>query len=179
MVEHLHPNIDGYFIMADAIYDGLMAADILGTPGRAVDAGLARQEMPVTAIDRLAGDYRVARLKLDWPFKAIKEPYQPPPPADDIEQGWLRGVRRVAVTAGASAPELLVQQVVARLEQLAPDGAQIPATQARPTATQDPLEESTPTRSSRFLVPGGPNSEYGINQTDDYEIPAILRKQMD
>jgi Flp pilus assembly protein TadD len=94
MVEHLHPNIDGYFIMADAIYDGLMAADVLGTPGRAVDAGLARQEMPVTAIDRLAGDYRVARLKLDWPFKPVKEPYQPPPPTDDIEQiaqAWFSG----------------------------------------------------------------------------------------
>jgi len=59
-----------------------------------------------------------------------------------------------------------------------PDGAQLPATQARSMADSQ-LEESTPTRTSRFLVPGGPNSEYGINQTDDYEIPAILRKQMD
>jgi cell division protein FtsZ len=39
--------------------------------------------------------------------------------------------------------------------------------------------EDRPARSSRFFVPGGPNSEYGINQTDDYEIPAILRKQID
>ena len=59
-----------------------------------------------------------------------------------------------------------------------PDGAQLPATQARPSA-ETQFEESTPARASRFLVPGGPNSEYGINQTDDYEIPAILRKQMD
>ncbi len=94
MVEHLHPNVDGYFVMADAIYDGLMAADILVTPGRTVDAGLAREEMPVTAIDRLAGDYRVARLKLDWPFKPLKEPFEPPPPTDDIEriaQDWFSG----------------------------------------------------------------------------------------
>jgi hypothetical protein len=40
-------------------------------------------------------------------------------------------------------------------------------------------EEPKAARASRFFVPGGPNSEYGINQTDDYEIPAILRKQMD
>jgi len=59
------------------------------------------------------------------------------------------------------------------------DNAQLPATQARATATQESFEESAPSRASRFLVPGGPNSEYGINQTDDYEIPAILRKQMD
>ena len=59
-----------------------------------------------------------------------------------------------------------------------PEGAQLPATQARPSV-ETQFEESTPARASRFLVPGGPNSEYGINQTDDYEIPAILRKQMD
>jgi len=60
----------------------------------------------------------------------------------------------------------------------APDGAQLPVTQARPVVDRQ-FEESTSARASRFLVPGGPNSEYGINQTDDYEIPAILRKQMD
>jgi cell division protein FtsZ len=59
-----------------------------------------------------------------------------------------------------------------------PEGAQLPATKATPRPEVQ-VEESTPTRASRFLVPGGPNSEYGINQTDDYEIPAILRKQMD
>jgi cell division protein FtsZ len=59
-----------------------------------------------------------------------------------------------------------------------PDGVQLPASEARP-AVDGPFEEATPARTSRFLVPGGPNSEYGINQTDDYEIPAILRKQMD
>lgn len=33
----------------------------------------------------------------------------------DIEGAWLEGARSVAVTAGASAPEVLVQRVVARL----------------------------------------------------------------
>ena len=36
--------------------------------------------------------------------------------ADDIQQSWLDGMERVAVTAGASAPEVLVQQVVAKLQ---------------------------------------------------------------
>ena len=39
--------------------------------------------------------------------------------AADIDPAWLHGVRCVAVTAGASAPEVLVQQVVARLRELA------------------------------------------------------------
>jgi len=50
----------------------------------------------------------------------------------------------------------------------------------RPTAVPEPKRPEEPTaRVSRFFVPGGPNTEYGINQTDDFEIPAILRKQMD
>ncbi|MDP4529750.1 4-hydroxy-3-methylbut-2-enyl diphosphate reductase [Alkalimonas delamerensis] len=36
--------------------------------------------------------------------------------AEDIQKSWLDGIERVAVTAGASAPEVLVQQVVAKLQ---------------------------------------------------------------
>jgi 4-hydroxy-3-methylbut-2-en-1-yl diphosphate reductase len=37
--------------------------------------------------------------------------------ASDIQQSWLDGVNAVGVTAGASAPEVLVQQVVKQLQQ--------------------------------------------------------------
>jgi len=37
--------------------------------------------------------------------------------ANDIQQAWLEGVNAVGVTAGASAPEVLVQQVVKQLQQ--------------------------------------------------------------
>ena len=36
--------------------------------------------------------------------------------ADELRQEWLAGKRRVGVTAGASAPEVLVQEVIARLQ---------------------------------------------------------------
>ncbi|MBV2129445.1 4-hydroxy-3-methylbut-2-enyl diphosphate reductase [Arsukibacterium indicum] len=36
--------------------------------------------------------------------------------ANDIQQSWLENVNAVGVTAGASAPEVLVQQVVAQLQ---------------------------------------------------------------
>ncbi len=45
--------------------------------------------------------------------------------ADDIDPAWLAGADCVAVTAGASAPEVLVEQVVERLRELAPDGAAV------------------------------------------------------
>ncbi|HNQ05078.1 MAG TPA: 4-hydroxy-3-methylbut-2-enyl diphosphate reductase [Thiobacillaceae bacterium] len=38
--------------------------------------------------------------------------------AEQIDPGWLAGKTRVGITAGASAPEVLVQAVVARLEAL-------------------------------------------------------------
>jgi len=46
---------------------------------------------------------------------------------DDIDPAWLRGKRQVGVTAGASAPELLVQQVIEGLQKL---GAEAPTEMA-------------------------------------------------
>jgi 4-hydroxy-3-methylbut-2-enyl diphosphate reductase len=45
--------------------------------------------------------------------------------ADEIDPTWLEGVGRVGIMAAASAPEILVGQVVERLEALAPDGARV------------------------------------------------------
>jgi 4-hydroxy-3-methylbut-2-en-1-yl diphosphate reductase len=36
--------------------------------------------------------------------------------ADDIQRNWLAGIEKVGVTAGASAPEVLVQEVIERLK---------------------------------------------------------------
>jgi 4-hydroxy-3-methylbut-2-enyl diphosphate reductase len=41
--------------------------------------------------------------------------------ADDIQAAWLKGTTQVGVTAGASSPEFLVQQVIQRLEELLGD----------------------------------------------------------
>lgn len=38
--------------------------------------------------------------------------------ADNIDPAWLEGAPRIGVTAGASAPEVLVDEVIARLHQL-------------------------------------------------------------
>ena len=39
----------------------------------------------------------------------------------EIEAGWLRGARRIGVTAGASTPDRVIQEVVRRLEALRAD----------------------------------------------------------
>jgi 4-hydroxy-3-methylbut-2-enyl diphosphate reductase len=38
--------------------------------------------------------------------------------AEDLQAEWLEGRRRVGLTAGASAPDILVQQVIARLREM-------------------------------------------------------------
>ena len=43
--------------------------------------------------------------------------------ADDIEPHWLQGKQAIGITAGASAPEVLVQGVIRRLQEL---GAEMP-----------------------------------------------------
>ncbi|OUS29933.1 4-hydroxy-3-methylbut-2-enyl diphosphate reductase [Gammaproteobacteria bacterium 45_16_T64] len=44
--------------------------------------------------------------------------------AEELQQQWIKDTKTVGVTAGASAPELLVQQVVARLQEW---GCNVPA----------------------------------------------------
>jgi 4-hydroxy-3-methylbut-2-enyl diphosphate reductase len=47
--------------------------------------------------------------------------------ASDIDPSWIEGARCVGVTAGASAPEILVLQVVDRLKELAADPVEVDA----------------------------------------------------
>ncbi len=37
--------------------------------------------------------------------------------AEDMQRGWFDGVRRIGITAGASAPEVLVRGVIAQLRE--------------------------------------------------------------
>ncbi|HAI06890.1 MAG TPA: 4-hydroxy-3-methylbut-2-enyl diphosphate reductase [Pantoea sp.] len=43
--------------------------------------------------------------------------------ADDIQEEWVKGVECIGVTAGASAPDILVQQVIQRLREMGGEAA--------------------------------------------------------
>jgi tetratricopeptide (TPR) repeat protein len=68
MLEHVHPTLDGYFLMADAFYDAIVDSGLIGAPTLTVDDRTARSEVPVSALDRSFGDYKLARIISDWPF---------------------------------------------------------------------------------------------------------------
>ena len=63
--------------------------------------------------------------------------------ADEIDPAWVAGKQRVGVTAGASAPELLVEQVISRLKALG----------ARGVRELDGIDESIVFPMPRGLVP--------------------------
>jgi tetratricopeptide (TPR) repeat protein len=90
MLEHVHPNVEGYFRLATAFFPALSSH--IGVPDVVIDDALARREIPVTEVDRLAGEYRVNVLKNDWPFVAQRRDWVPPAPANPIEvlaQAWF------------------------------------------------------------------------------------------
>jgi len=44
--------------------------------------------------------------------------------AEQLQEAWLRGKTRIGITAGASAPEVLVQEVISRLRQIVSEQAE-------------------------------------------------------
>ncbi len=68
MLEHLHPNLLGYFLLADAYFEALREQGVIDAREQAVDRELAWKEIPITDVDRLNGHYQILHLKGDWPF---------------------------------------------------------------------------------------------------------------
>lgn len=69
ITEHLHPNIDGYFIMADAFYEALRDQGAIGEWERGVPRHEARRDLPVTVVDSLYGTLLMRSLAAGWPFQ--------------------------------------------------------------------------------------------------------------
>ncbi len=69
MVEHLHPNVDGYFLLADAFYEALRREGFGDAWDRPVPRATARREVLLTAVDSLHGVLRVRKLMRSWPFQ--------------------------------------------------------------------------------------------------------------
>jgi tetratricopeptide (TPR) repeat protein len=68
MLEHLHPNLDGYFVLADTFHAAIVESGLAGPASAAVPAEQARREVPLSRAEELFGEYKLLRLKNDWPF---------------------------------------------------------------------------------------------------------------
>ncbi|MCF8359632.1 MAG: hypothetical protein K9H26_12800 [Prolixibacteraceae bacterium] len=71
MTEHVHPNIDGYFLMADAFYNALVTAELIGeevSENAPVFDEKYKESYGYTMLDKLVGKHRVTNLSYHWPF---------------------------------------------------------------------------------------------------------------
>jgi len=107
MLEHLHPNLRGYFLLADAYFDALTATIDAQRWPAGPDRETAWREIPVTEIDALGGEYRLRFLKSDWPFQQEKQPVNIEKPRNEVERiaqdwffgriGWPQAMQRALV----------------------------------------------------------------------------------
>ena len=93
MLEHLHPNIDGYFLMADAFFEAMREENFIS---KEWDASKIKSDSfylktwVVTALDSIYGELRIRILMGGWPFKPRTAPnralidYQPSSRADSL-----------------------------------------------------------------------------------------------
>ena len=87
LLEHLHPNVQGYFLLADSFYKALGRNQALGSWQKPVPPEIAWQERPITPAEEYAGYLRILQLKADYPFSP--EPQQVQfPPAQTVQQQW-------------------------------------------------------------------------------------------
>lgn len=68
MLEHLHPNHRGYFLLAESFYQSFLATGLIHAQ---YDFALAQAWLmsPITQVDEIFANYKVARLMSDYPFR--------------------------------------------------------------------------------------------------------------
>jgi lysophospholipase L1-like esterase len=126
MLEHVHPNLDGYFLLADAFYDAILARRLLGAPAVEVPDDVARRELPVSEVDRWFAKYKVLKITSGWPFRESPQEPRLPPAASEGERlaqllyhertDWPRAqdaLRRHYREAGDAAGYAQVTQILA------------------------------------------------------------------
>lgn len=70
MTEHVHPNIDGVFLMAEAFYTEIIKSGIIGSKTEMPEYLLQYRKLNYgyTSLDSLTAVHRVQTLKGNWPF---------------------------------------------------------------------------------------------------------------
>jgi tetratricopeptide (TPR) repeat protein len=72
MIDHLHPNVDGYFLMADGFYQTLRGKGYISSnwdSSHIQSAAMYRKDWGMTALDTVYGDLSVRWLEGGWPFQ--------------------------------------------------------------------------------------------------------------
>ncbi|MBN2350140.1 MAG: hypothetical protein JXJ22_14975 [Bacteroidales bacterium] len=76
LTEHVHPNMDGYFIMADAFFNELVKSKLIGeklNPVYYKNSAYYKRNWGYTELDSLVGVHMVNSLRSYWPFRPLDE----------------------------------------------------------------------------------------------------------
>ena len=79
MVDHLHPNTAGYFLMADAFFDAMRQHGFIAptwNTRRIAPATYYHRNWGFTALDSMAADLGIRILKSHWPFTSKNSMHQ-------------------------------------------------------------------------------------------------------
>ena len=68
MAEHVHPNVKGNFIIADAMYNKIKELHRIGDWTNFISYDKAFQDIPITRIDSIRGKLITEDLKQSWPY---------------------------------------------------------------------------------------------------------------
>jgi tetratricopeptide (TPR) repeat protein/Fe-S cluster assembly iron-binding protein IscA len=90
MLEHLHPNLQGYFILADSFYRKLKSEELFGDWNGAITTSQAWKERPVIAAEEYAGFAKIIQLKSDYPYTDKPKKVILPKPADWQQEIGIR-----------------------------------------------------------------------------------------
>ncbi len=105
MLEHLHPNDYGYFLLAESFFQSIQQAGLLET-----SYSLSEQEAlalsPLTMADKFYANYKIMQLTSDYPFKETKQATKLPTARNKIE---AIGLARIQGKSWISAQEQLLE----------------------------------------------------------------------
>lgn len=74
MLEHLHPNVRGYFLLAESFAETIRTMQLLGTAAETISIEQAWQDVPLTQVDVIVGDKKIEQLTSDYPFSEHQRP---------------------------------------------------------------------------------------------------------
>jgi lysophospholipase L1-like esterase len=68
ILEHVHPNITGYKLMASEYFNSISSSGLLDNLSSIVDSGSNLDTYCISSVDSIYGALLIERLKLNWPF---------------------------------------------------------------------------------------------------------------
>ncbi len=89
LLEHVHPNLDGYYLMAETFLKSIKTSSVLKKENLDnISAEIVRQNMPLSKFDTAYGYISTILLKENWPFN---EPLPEPTPIEKTYEGKVAG----------------------------------------------------------------------------------------